>query len=65
MSEIVTAVGLVLVIEGLIYALAPRHLKAMMALVDRVPEDALRTGGIIAIGVGVGLIWLARRIIAT
>ncbi|MGE4246449.1 MAG: DUF2065 domain-containing protein [Parvibaculaceae bacterium] len=64
MSELVTALGLVLVIEGLVYALGPRHLKTMLALVERVPEDALRTGGIIAIGIGVVLIWLARRILA-
>ncbi|MGE0210573.1 MAG: DUF2065 domain-containing protein [Parvibaculaceae bacterium] len=64
MSELVTALGLVLVIEGLVYALGPRHLKTMLALVERVPEDALRTGGIIAIGIGVMLIWLARRILA-
>ncbi len=64
MSEIVTAVGLVLVIEGLVYALGPGHIKSMLALIERVPEDALRAGGIIAIGIGVGLIWLARRLLA-
>jgi len=63
MSEVVTAIGLVLVIEGLLYALGPRHLKAMMSLIERVPEDALRMAGIAAIGLGVGLIWLARRVL--
>lgn len=65
MSEIVTALGLVLVIEGLVYALGPRQLKGMLALMERVPEDALRIGGIVAICLGVGLIWFARRLLAS
>lgn len=64
MGELVTALGLVLVIEGLIYALSPRHLKAVLALVERVPEDVLRIGGVVAICIGVALIWLARRVLA-
>lgn len=64
MSELVTAFGLVLVIEGLLYALGPRYLKGMLALIDRVPEDVLRVGGIVAVCVGVAVIWLARRVLA-
>jgi uncharacterized protein YjeT (DUF2065 family) len=64
MNEFLTAIGLVLVIEGMCYALAPRRLKALMAMAERVPEETLRTGGLIALGVGFGLIWLARRVLA-
>lgn len=64
MSELVTAFGLVLVIEGLLYALGPRHLKTVLALVERVPEDVLRIGGVAAICLGVIVIWLARRVLA-
>lgn len=64
MSELVTAVGLVFVIEGLVYTLAPTRLKAMLQMVERVPDETLRTGGLIAIGIGVGIVWLARQGIA-
>ena len=64
MSELVTAVGLVLVIEGLVYAAAPARLKAMLARVEQVPDEALRMGGVIAVGIGVAIIWLARQSIA-
>jgi uncharacterized protein len=64
MSELVTAVGLVLVIEGLVYAAAPARLKAMLARMGQVPDETLRMGGVVAVGVGVAIIWLARQAIA-
>lgn len=64
MSELITAVGLVFVIEGLLYTLAPTRLKGMLQMIEQVPDDTLRTGGLIAIGIGVGIVWLARQGIA-
>jgi uncharacterized protein YjeT (DUF2065 family) len=54
------ALGLVFVIEGLLYALVPGHLKNMMRAMENTPDDTLRTGGMIAIGVGVLIVWLVR-----
>ena len=64
MSELVTAVGLVLIIEGLVYAAAPARFKAMMARLEEVPDETLRTGGLIAVALGVAIVWLARQAIA-
>jgi uncharacterized protein YjeT (DUF2065 family) len=64
MSDFVTALGLVFVIEGLLYAFVPGHLKAVMALMQSTPEDSLRVGGLIATAVGVALVWLARAVLA-
>ncbi len=61
MRELVTALGLVLVIEGIGYALAPGRFKAMMALAAQIPEERLRSGGIIAVAAGVAVVWLARQ----
>jgi uncharacterized protein YjeT (DUF2065 family) len=35
----------------------------MMALASQIPEERLRTGGIIAVAVGVMVVWLARQYI--
>ena len=46
MTELVAALGLVLVIEGMGYALAPRRFKVMMARAAEISEERLRVGGI-------------------
>jgi uncharacterized protein len=64
MRELVTAVGLVFIIEGLVYAAAPARFKAIMARLEQVPDETLRMGGLIAIALGVAIVWLARQAIA-
>lgn len=63
MSELITALGLVLVIEGLVYAFLPGQLKSMMALMQHIPPESLRMGGAAALAVGVGLVWVGRSVI--
>jgi uncharacterized protein len=60
MRELLTALGLVLVIEGLLYALVPGHLKHLVSAIAGTSEDRLRFGGVMAVAVGVGLVWLVR-----
>ncbi len=60
MRDLVTALGLVLVIEGLIYAANPAAMKRMMVLALEMSEQSLRTGGFAAFGIGFLVIWLAR-----
>ena len=64
MSDLVTALGLVLIIEGLVYAAAPARFKAMMARLEEIPDEILRMGGLIAVALGVAIVWLARQAIA-
>ena len=64
MSDLVTALGLVLIIEGLVYAAAPARFKAMMARLEEIPDETLRTGGLIAVALGVAIVWLARQAMA-
>ena len=63
MMELVTAAGLVLVIEGLLYAFVPGHLKQMMAAMQHIPEEMLRMGGVAALTVGVVVVWIARSLL--
>ncbi len=61
MNDLFAALGLVLVIEGLLYAAAPERMKRMAAAVQPVPPGALRIGGILAALLGLGVVWLVRR----
>ncbi|MCO6185705.1 DUF2065 family protein [Rhizobium sp. L1K21] len=64
MSDFFTGIAFFLVIKGLVYALAPRLLKEMAAMIPSIPEDILRRFGVGAIAVGVFLIWLIRVYLA-
>ncbi|MEI8180596.1 MAG: DUF2065 domain-containing protein [Aestuariivirga sp.] len=58
LENVLTALGLVLVIEGLLYALVPSQLKAMMRQVEKLSDDHLRLGGVAAMATGVVAVWL-------
>lgn len=60
MSDLLAAFGLVLVLEGVVYGGMPAFAKRLAAEVIAIPEGALRTGGMIAIVAGVGIVWLVR-----
>ncbi len=59
-SDLITALALVLVIEGALYALFPDAMKRMMANIMDMPSEILRNAGLIAAVVGVGIVWLIR-----
>ena len=58
LANLLMALGLVLVIEGLLYALAPAQLKAMMQAVQKLSDDQLRIGGVAAMATGVVAVWI-------
>lgn len=60
MNDFVAAVGLVLVIEGLVYGGFPHLAKRLGAEVQGLPENALRVAGLAAIAFGVFVVWLVR-----
>jgi uncharacterized protein YjeT (DUF2065 family) len=47
MLEILTAVGLLLFIEGLLYAIFPSSMKTMLNSMKNLSEQKLRIGGLI------------------
>ena len=61
MIDLLTAFGLVLVIEGLLYAAFPERMRRMIVAVLELPGSTLRTGGLIAAGTGIAIIWLIRQ----
>ncbi len=60
MSDFLTALGLVLVIEGTFYAAAPGAMKRMMMQAIDLPESTMRVAGLVALTLGVGAVWLIR-----
>jgi uncharacterized protein YjeT (DUF2065 family) len=63
MSHLLTAVGFVLVIEGLLYALAPHVTRRMMSVAQQMSDDQLRWGGVMATVAGVAVVWLVQRML--
>lgn len=60
MAELVIAIGLVFVIEGLLYAAFPEAMKKMMSMALSLPDNSMRSGGLLAAAGGIVVIWLAR-----
>jgi uncharacterized protein YjeT (DUF2065 family) len=60
-SDLGTALGLVLVIEGLLLALFPERLLRMTVLLLQAPGDRLRWSGIAAALLGLLAVWLVRH----
>lgn len=60
MSEVVLALGLVLAIEGLVLALAPRRIEDALRFLADLGVDQRRLIGLGALAFGVVLVWLAQ-----
>jgi uncharacterized protein YjeT (DUF2065 family) len=60
MTDLWTALGLVLVIEGALYALFPEGMKRAAARALMVPPQALRLAGLAVACIGVFVVWLVR-----
>jgi uncharacterized protein YjeT (DUF2065 family) len=59
-GTIVLALGLVLVVEGLAFALAPSRIDEVLELLRRTPLETRRLIGLAAVTAGVVLVWVAR-----
>jgi hypothetical protein len=60
MADFLAALGLVFVIEGLVFAAFPEQAKRAMASVMQTPEMTLRVIGIGSAVAGLILVWLVR-----
>ena len=61
MKEFIIAIGLVLVIEGLLCALFPSKIKNMTRLIQTMPDKNLKKTGIIFAIIGFIIIWYIKR----
>jgi uncharacterized protein YjeT (DUF2065 family) len=52
MKDLVTALGLLLFIEGLFFAIFPTRIKNMLKVIEKIPENKLRSMGLFFLIVG-------------
>ncbi len=60
MNDLLVALGLVLVFEGLIWALSPTIGLRLLAAAAATSHQSLRLSGIMAVGAGMFIVWLIR-----
>lgn len=59
MGIAILAIGLVLIVEGLVYALAPSLFEDMLVALRALTLEQRRMIGLAALALGVALVWLA------
>ena len=57
MRELVIAFGLLLFVEGILYALFPSKMKNMLKTIEKMEVNQLRTGGLIFALIGFAIVW--------
>lgn len=60
MDDLLTALALVLVLEGLCYAIAPEAMRRVAAMAMATPPAMLRGAGLAAAVIGVAFVWIIR-----
>ena len=56
------AIGLVLIVEGLVYAMAPSLIEDLLDMLRALPLETRRMMGLAALAAGVALVWLAKSL---
>ena len=61
MKELIIAIGLLLFIEGMLYALFPSKMKNMLKSIEKMQVDQLRIGGLLFAIIGLAIVWYVKR----
>ncbi len=56
------ALGLVLIVEGLVYALAPSLIEQLLVALRAMPVESRRLLGLLAIVIGLIMVWVAKTL---
>jgi uncharacterized protein YjeT (DUF2065 family) len=62
MGIAILALGLVLIVEGLVYALAPSLVEDLLAALRDLPLETRRLVGLAALALGMLLVWVAANL---
>ena len=61
MKDLITALGLLLFIEGLFFAMFPTRIKNMLKMIDKIPETRLRSAGVFFLILGFLIVWYIKK----
>ena len=61
MKDLISALGLLLFIEGLLFALFPTRIKNMLKMIDKIPETRLRSAGVFFLILGFLIVWYIKK----
>jgi len=61
MKELIIAVGLLLFIEGMLYALFPAKMKNMLKIIEKFQLNQLRISGLLFALIGFVIVWYFKR----
>ena len=61
MKELIIALGLLLFIEGMLYALFPSKMKNMLKLIEKISTNQLRISGLLFALIGFVIVWYFKR----
>tara|TARA_B100001939_G_C16846404_1_gene575412 strand:+ start:448 stop:633 length:186 start_codon:yes stop_codon:yes gene_type:complete len=61
MRDLITAIGLLFFIEGLLIAMFPSRIKNILKIIEKIPEKNLRKTGLLFLVIGFLIIWYIRN----
>jgi len=61
MKDLFTALGLLLFIEGLFFAIFPTRIKNMLKVIEKIPETKLRSIGVFFLILGFLIVWYIKN----
>jgi len=61
MKEFIIAIGLLLFIEGMLYAIFPSKMKNMLKAIEKMQINQLRISGLLFAIIGFAIVWYSKR----
>ena len=61
MKDLILALGLLLFIEGLFFAIFPTRIKNMLKIIEKIPETKLRSTGVSFLILGFLIVWYIKN----
>tara|TARA_B100000886_G_C20350954_1_gene460849 strand:- start:648 stop:833 length:186 start_codon:yes stop_codon:yes gene_type:complete len=61
MFDLLSAIGLIFILEGLLLFSSPRRLKKILQVITIYPESKIRVIGTVSIFLGIVLLWIIRK----
>ena len=61
MKDLLTALGLLLFVEGLLFAIFPTRIKNMIKVIEKIPETKLRSAGVFFLILGFLIVWYIKN----